>query len=299
MKWPLREKPVPRSDVPLYNLYYLHASEPNPSDPTIVWGSDVEVDPLQAYLRNRNRQADVLFRPVHLLLQAVSLAIEKYPEFNRRVVGRRVYEYRDINLRLALHDQRAGGVGVLLLTKMNERSLQEIAQLVWSKSLEFTMGRNPEARDCRRLRRVPSWLFHILWNAYHWLDARFCLPTLGRLEELRSGAVFVNDLSFRGAPPMRFYKPSRFPDESSSVSVTLGPSEVKVVVHNGTPQVANVAPLIVRADHRLVDAFQVSQFVATIRDNLQHPAVMEELKEPSDHGVVEVRDERQEMRRAA
>jgi hypothetical protein len=179
-----------------------------------------------------------------------------------------------LNLRLAVGDRR-GNVGVILLKRVNELSLLEIAELVWTKSIERALGRWPGERDCRRLKRLPSFLFHWLWTAYQWLDTRCRLPTLGRLDELRSGAVFVNELSFHGAPPMRCYKPSRFPDESVAVSVTIGPTEEKVVVRHGTPQVAKVALLITRVDHRLADANQLGQFVATLRDYLQHPGVME------------------------
>ena len=199
----------------------------------------------------------------------------KYPEFNCRVIGRRVYAYREINLRLALRDRRHDGAGVMLLERVNELSLLEIAQLVWSKSIALAMGQWPGERDRRRLQRLPPFLFHWLWTAYQWLDTHFRLPTVGRLDELRSGAAFVNDLSFYGAPPMRCYKPSRFPDESLAVSVTMGPIEEKVVIRHGAPRVAKVAPLIIRADHRLVDAYQLGQFVAMVRDYLQRPGVMD------------------------
>ena len=300
MKWPLHTQPVPRSQIPLYNRYYLHS--PSANDPTIVWGTDVEVDELQAFLRDRNQHAEVVISPIHVLLQSVSRAVAKYPEFNCRVIGRRVYAYREINLRLAIRDRRRGGVGVILLERVNELSLLEIAQSVWSKSIEVALGQWRGERDCRRLQRLPSFLFHWLWSAYQWLDTRFRLPTVGRLDELRRGAVFVNDLSFYGAPPMRCYKPSRFPDESSAVGVTMGPAEEKVVVRHGKPQVAKVSPLIVRVDHRLVDAYQLGQFVATVRDYLQNPAVMDnshlgELSRPGQTATHSVAGDPRKQRR--
>ena len=212
---------------------------------------------------------------MHVLLQATARALVQYPKFNCRVIGQRAYAYRDINLRLAYRDQRQGDVKVVLLRRVNELALIEIAQLVWSKAIELATGQWSGDRDSRRLKRLPSFVFHWLWRAYCWFDNRFRLPTIGRLDELRSGAVFVNDLSFHNAPPLRCYKPSRFPDESSAVSVMLGPVEQKVVVRQGTMAVAKVAPLIIRADHRLVDTYQLGQFVATVREFLHRPAEME------------------------
>ena len=72
MKWPLHAQPVSRSQIPLYNLYYLHSPGGQQNDPTIVWGTDVEVDDLQVYLRDRNQHAQVIVSRVHVLLQAVS-----------------------------------------------------------------------------------------------------------------------------------------------------------------------------------------------------------------------------------
>src|SRR5687768_1504667 len=101
MKGPLHAQPVARDQTPLSTLYYLHSSYSHHNDPTIVWGTDVEVDELQAYLRSRNQSAEMVVRPVHVLLQAISRAVAKHPEFNCRVIGRRVYPFRAINLRLA------------------------------------------------------------------------------------------------------------------------------------------------------------------------------------------------------
>jgi hypothetical protein len=83
--------------------------------------------------------------------------------------------------------------------------------------------------------------------------------------------MMVNDLSFPGAPPMRVYKPTRFPDKSDSFNLTLGPVESKVVTRSGQFVSVNVMPIFLRADHRLVDAQQVGRFLALIRDFLSNP----------------------------
>jgi hypothetical protein len=94
----------------------------------------------------------------------------------------------------------------------------------------------------------------------------------------------VNDLSFRDAPPMRCYKPTRFPDESASLSVTLGPMEQKVVPRGDRFVASTVAPLIVRADHRITDAYGLGRFVGTLRQLLQNPLTLDAPAElPRDH----------------
>jgi 2-oxoacid dehydrogenases acyltransferase (catalytic domain) len=88
---------------------------------------------------------------------------------------------------------------------------------------------------------------------------------------VRAGCATVNDLSFPGAPPMRSYKPTQFPDQSDSLRLTLGPTENKVVARGDHFASISIMPLFVRADHRLADAQQVGRFVAVVRNLLNHP----------------------------
>jgi len=275
MKWPLVSPSVRRVDLPLYNLYYLHASGVGQTDPTMLWGTDVEVAPLQAYLRQQNQSSPVLISTAHVLLRATAVALARHPELNRRAVGRRVYAYRHVNVRMAFHNPRRGEVDVVLVERADERSLAETAGIVWKHLIEGTLGGSSFERDRRRLHRLPALAFHALIRFYGWLDRMFPLPTLGRLDRLRAGAVLVNDLSFRGAPSMRCYKPTRFPDESATLNVTLGPMEEKTVVRNGEIVASTVAPLFVRADHRITDAYGLGRFLATLREMLEDPARME------------------------
>jgi hypothetical protein len=78
----------------------------------------------------------------------------------------------------------------------------------------------------------------------------------------------INYLGQRGAPPMRFFKASRFPNDTATLNVTMGPSHA-----DGESE--PVAPLFVRADHRVVDAYQLGRFVATLRGFLADPATLD------------------------
>ncbi len=277
MKWPLKSSPVPREQLPLYNLMYLHAPGIEHADSTILWGTEIDASGLQAWLEACRSTSPVLISTSHVLLQATAQALAQHPDLNRRVVGRRVFAYRNINLRLAFQNPAHGGVDVVLVQSAETRSLQEIASLVWRTLLLANRGEANIERDRRRMRSLPAWGFHWLMALYRWLDRHWALPTIGRLDDLRCSAVLVNDLSFRNAPPMRCYKPTRFPDESISINVTMGPIEEKVLVRDGQPAVGSVAPLFVKVDHRIVDAYQLGRFLATLRELLQHPAQMDAL----------------------
>ena len=271
MKWPLLNRAVPDRQVPLYNRFYLHAPGASHVDPMLVWGTEIDADALQSFLRERNRGGHVLLTTAHALIRATALALAQFPEMNVRIVGRRVYGFRDVNIRMAFFHRRSGEIDVLMIRGANLKTLEQIGLEVWQRLLQAGRGEVKRDRDFARLRRVPGfWLRQIL-RLYGFLDRHVRLPILGRLDATRGAGAMVNDLSFPGAPPMRSYKPSRFPDQSDSLNLTLGPVENKVVARADQFVSASVMPLFVRADHRLVDAYQVGRFLAAVCELLNHP----------------------------
>ncbi len=271
MKWPLLNHAIPDRQVPLYNRFYLHASGASQVDPTIVWGTEIDADALQEFLRKRNREGHVVITAAHALIRATALALVEFPELNVRIVRRRLYTFRDVNIRMAFLNRRSGEIDVLMIRGANLKSLEQIGLEVWQRLLQAGRGEVDRDRDLARLRRIPGfWLRQIL-RLYGVLDRNVRLPTVGRIDATREGCATVNDLSFPGAPPMRSYKPSRFPDQTDAFNLTLGGMENKVVARSGLFVSTSVMPLFLRADHRLVDAYQVGRFLAAVRDVLNQP----------------------------
>lgn len=271
MKWPLHSRPIPNSEIPLYNRYYLHAPKSSHVDSTLLMGTEINADPLLSFLHDRNRGGRVIITTAHALVRATAMALEKFPEMNVRVVGRRVYAFREISIRMAFFHRRNRDIDILLIKAANQKSLEQIGREVWERLLQAGRGEGARDRDLARMRRVPAFWFRQFMRIYAALDRNFALPAVSRLDELRGGSALVNDLSSSGVPPIRSYKPSRFPDDSDSLNLTLGPAENKVVARADGFESVRVMPLFVRADHRLTDAYQVGKFLAVVRDLLQNP----------------------------
>lgn len=271
MKWPLQKQPIPYDQIPLYNRYYLHAPKVSHGDPVMVMGTEIEADALLDYLRERNRAGETLLTTAHALIRATGLTLAQFPQMNVRLVGRRIYSFRDINIRTAFLHRRYKEIDVMIITSANTKSLEKIGQEVWGRMLQAGRGGMGRDRDLKNMRKLPSAVFRLFMWFYHSIDRLFPLPALGRLDELRSGATMVNDLSSSGAPPMRMYKPSRFPDNSDSLNLTLGPVETKIVQRDNQFVPVRVMPLFLRADHRLADAYEVGRFLSTVRDLMQNP----------------------------
>jgi len=279
--WPVSRSPIPRSDVPVAQLYYQSVCRGR-DDSIFVWGSDVDVQGAQAYLKQVNETADVLVSLSHVLLRSVAWALRDHPQFNRRLAGRRLYQYHDVNLLMPARDAH-GDTQVLVIEQADRLSLTELSQTVWHQLAGCNAA---DARESSEIVRDANIVRGVLRPLVPWVQRffnRFNVGPRWGYARLRRGSVYVNSLDFRGAPPMSSYKPSRFPSEMQLSSITQGPVQSKVVVVEGKPEVRNVAPLYVRADHRAVDAYELGEFVATLRRYFSQPWLMDE---PADSQAV-------------
>jgi hypothetical protein len=269
----LESRPVKSSEITLINHQYLSCgSRP---DSTIVWGTDVDAEGLLNCVRELNQTADTLVSVSHVFIGAVGRSLARYPQLNCRVIGGRIYQYRDVNVRMISYDSQQSDVDILTIQRADRTGFEEIARMVWNRQLEIAANRDADRFDKAVLGWGPNFFRRWISKVFWWLDGHFRLPRLGRIDRHLDAAVMVNYLGFAGAPPMRTYKPSKFPDESSLLSVTLGRIEPQPVILEGRVVVRQVAPLFVRADHRVTDAHQLARFIATLRDILANPHTAE------------------------
>jgi hypothetical protein len=269
----LERRPVKSSEITLINHQYL--SQGARPDSTMVWGTDIDAEGLSSFISDRNQTSSVLISVAHVLIKAVGHTLACFPQLNCRIVGGRIYRFRDVNVRMISYNQRNADVDILTIDHADQASLEEIGDFLWRSQLQIASNSHPDRLDKAMLNWGPAltrrWGSRLFW----WLDRHFRLPRLGRIDRHLDSAVVANYLGFPGAPPISMYKPSKFPDESSLLSVTLGRIEEKPVVREGRVVVRRIAPLFVRADHRVADAYLLGRFVGSLRDALADPQLME------------------------
>ena len=275
MKWPLKPKAVSNADTPFFNQHYLNAPGSGAPDSTIVWTSEFPWQTVQDYIQYYKRKHSRFISTSHLLVQAVGQALAAHPEMNRRVVGRRVYEFKSCNVCLGTRAPGCNEVFVIQVHDVERRPLYQIAYIIMMKQLEFARTDSRSRRDLARFRKIPSWISRWSIRIGDWLDRNFVVPVTGRIDRLRESGVFVNDFSSNRFPLMRSYKPSRQPGENKPISVTIGRPEEKVIWQDGVAAMQKVAPITIRVDHRICDGFQLAQFMKTVVANLANPSAME------------------------
>ena len=206
-----------------------------------------------------------------VLMKVVGQALGEHRHLVRRVVRRRVHDFKQVNALLAFHNQHHDEADLMYLWEIDEAPLPKIAQRILSETLAAARGEDRKTKNRRNLERfgpllgpVARWTWR-LGNAFH-------LPeNMGRVARLQTAAVMVNYLGFAGAPPLRSFKAGLMRSNSVCVHVALGASEDRAVVEDGEVVVKQLAPLIVRIDHRIADAVQLGRFVQTLGDYLADP----------------------------
>lgn len=268
---PLVDSPQPLDEMSLWNYYYLNLCPPQ-RDPTIVWGTDVDCTGLQAYLRQLNSESPVIVTPAHVLIAGVGRALRTHPQFNRRILRKRVWSYRDVSIVMPFRPKT--GLDVMFFANVDEKSVSEIARESWRNSQSASGDHEgvPQPiymRFPRRLQGVlQRWLHVPLVNH---VNSR----VRGTNNRQRGASTMVNYFGTRGMAPMRSFKPSRLPYESITLTVTMGAIEQRPVALNGEVVVRPIAPIFIRADHRIVDAHEIGVFAETLRKLIGDPATLE------------------------
>src|ERR1700720_2808090 len=150
MKWPLLDRAISERQIPPYNRFYLHAPAASHVDPVLVWGTEIDADALLSFLRERNRGGRVLLTTAHALIRATAMALAQFPEMNVRVVGRRVYGFRDVNIRMGFFHRGNREIDLLAIWGANTKSLEQIGLEVWQRLLQAGRGAGPRDRDLVR-----------------------------------------------------------------------------------------------------------------------------------------------------
>ncbi len=286
MYWATKGSAVPLSELGWINSTYLGMSTPD-SDPMLVWGTTVDTDVMESFLADQRSQAGLMLTPMHVMVAAVAKALVQHPEFNRRVVGKRVYQYRAVNMVVPILNTRSGEVDSKTFYDAETLSLRNIAERFWEEAQAKARGAAKARSEAtaaptlaRRLNSVWQFLrlnwLHRTSRIGMFFGNRLRLPTMFRWQApLNHSGAFVNYLGFKGAAPLVAHKVAALPLNSYSVLVTMGASQPTAVVEDGEIVIRNRAHLFVRTDHRMVNGNQTGVFVETLRQLIANPAQLE------------------------
>ncbi|HEY3963933.1 MAG TPA: 2-oxo acid dehydrogenase subunit E2 [Planctomycetaceae bacterium] len=284
-KWfyyPTESAPVPVADLGKLKCVYL-ADRRAHRDPTIVWGTTFDAQPMADFVAAESRRCNVMYSPAHLLISAVARTLAEHPGLNRKVIGRRVYQYKEINIVIPLLTPVDKQVNPVFIRGVEDMSLRDIATHLWNEARNRGVQAAEERkRDALRTpwQRfwVQTWRTLTLHGVLRFTGLGFAAHNQTRRRNVPANDTFngvsalVNFLSFpSGAPSMVSFKPSSLPMNAASLTVTMAAPEWRPAVVGGQVVAQKVAPLFIKADHRLVHAHEIAAFMNTLCGYMTQP----------------------------
>src|SRR5688572_17741012 len=152
---PLESRSIPHAQIPFFNKLYLHSVGPG-IDPTMAWGTDVDVTKLHEYLAEASKRLNVLLSVPHILAKAVARALIDHPQFNCRVVGRRLYRFRDVNMLMSFQNRGRGEADLLFLKRVDRQPLKTLAETLWNEMGRARRGEDPMSNAKHNAERFGS-----------------------------------------------------------------------------------------------------------------------------------------------
>ena len=273
--YPTDPDPVPLTELGRLKCVYLSDRRAH-RDPTIVWGTAIDAQPVANFIIAESRRANVLLSPVHVLVRAVAQSLVEHPHLNRKVIGRRVYPYNHVNIVIPLLDPGTKQVNPVFIEDVEQMTLGDIAMSLWNEARNRGVQAAEEQR--REALRTPWTRFWAkVWRSLgfqlvlHGTSFVFALSNQIRRPSHRVNYMFngasamVNYLSFPGgSPPMLNFKPSSLPLNSAALTVTMAAPEWRAVVVDGQVVAQRMTPLFVKVDHRVAHSHEIAAFIKTL-----------------------------------
>lgn len=282
---PLESLPIDDAQIPFMHQCYIHTAD-DVTDTTMVWGSQVDMTALREWLTRTNATSDIVHGPITVLARAVALALKKHPEANRRLLGKRIYQFRECNVLLPVLSKH--GPAMHLLRQVDQLSYREIAAQLRDEVVGVLAQQGERNLSARVSRRLPYALRGLGVRFLLWLANHIRMPLRPLSQHLNGAPVLINYFGFPCAPPLVAYKPSRFGSRAILLNVTLGPTTMTPVVKEDAIVVRPISGLFVRCDHRTMDARQLSNFVQAIVKTLEQPAAFDTAASPVGNSPTQV-----------
>ena len=228
----LDKRALRASEISFINHQYLHGCH-GTSDPTMIWGTDIDTEALLAFVKQSNEPAEVVISVTHVLIKAVAAALARFPQLNCRIVGGRIYRFRDVNVRIVSFDRKTSDVDILTLPQADRASLHDIGRFLWDHQLQLATGRYVDRLDKAMLGRwCPAGCGRRRSGCSGGSSEISACPASGGLTAISIRRWWSTTWRLQRTP-MRMYKPSKFLDETSLLSVTIGRIEEMPVVRDG------------------------------------------------------------------
>ncbi|MCL2652282.1 MAG: 2-oxo acid dehydrogenase subunit E2 [Propionibacteriaceae bacterium] len=237
---------------------------------------DVDAEPLLAYIAE-HKGTDKEITMFQAVLLAFTKTLRERPTLNRYIIGRRLYQRRNVVFSFIARRQMADDAtetNVLVNIKPDDDRTTIIAKLKG----EITVAKSDEQKQDDKVisafMKLPRWTLRLAVTA---LDAwDFFVDTPGFLrgvDPLRCSIYVANlgSVGLNSAPYHHLYEWG-----TCSIFVAIGKLGPQVVVgEDGQPAVRQILPLRVTFDERIADGYYDARALELVEDVLANPSLLD------------------------
>ncbi len=257
----------------LWRRIALHVWD-EPASPTICATRDYDVEAAMKFLAWYNTTNDTHVTMTGLLIKAVALSLEKYPELNRRIVGKRLYDLSTIDIAAPVNLGDKSETAMILIRDANRKSLKEIAadmrgRVKVTKESSDRMEKGGEIG--RLLDALPPFVLNTVVRAAKAAISNFSLGEVIPDLDVSPGSFSVSSLGMNEAATFTGLALMPPPGIGIVASMVVGRVEKKPVVENDQIVIRHRLPLMAFFDHRAVDGWKITKYGQFWQEFLKDP----------------------------
>ncbi len=268
---PLRSSAMRRAMLNFYG--------PLSRDPSLGGLCDIDARALLAFLERINESSPVKVTVTYVLLKTIGDAFRKYPDLNVKIVGKKLYELRHIDIRVAINlfpeEDESPEAFMALVKDVDRKGLIEIArELSGTAKTARRVGakKNLAGAALRLTRYVPDIVYNLSMQAARATIMSGRLAALGIVRDPMGSTALTNVGSFGLPEGVSNVMITGLMPPFGYASVFLAlPIKEKPVVVDGELIVRPVLPFGGGADHRAIDGYKIFRYFYYFADVLACP----------------------------
>ena len=249
------------------------------ADPSVGGGAEIEATQLLAFLERVNEGRSARITITHVLVKIIADSLREYPELNVKVVGRRIYQLKHVDIRLAVNLFPSGKdspeVFMFMVKDADRKSLSEIAQDC-AEAADWSRRTGSQKTLSGKLLPLTKYIPDPIFNLAAQVGIR--IATSGRLvahgiARDPMGSTAVTNVGPFGLPEgVGAVQPVGLLPPFGYASLVVGmPIQEKPLAVDGKVEVRPMLPLGIAVDHRAIDGFKVFRYMRYWTKALRNP----------------------------
>lgn len=242
-----------------------------PVDPSVYGLLEVDMTEANAFLKKRQEEGEKL-TPTHLVLKAVALTMEKYPDINVVIRRNRLYRRNHIDIFTQVFFKEGGHADLsgAKIRDAHQKTLGEIAKELRGQAGEIKKGEDPNLKQAKKTtKHLPPRLLRWMLRFLEWLT--FDLnwrPKILKLPPDPFGAVMVSNVGMFG---LKLGFAPLTPLTRTPVVIIMGEITEQAVAREGQVTTRSIMNLGITVDHRVMDGYICGLTGGYLKKLLENP----------------------------